>query len=106
MMTGILSRGQTPTGGAACNSNGNVGGMTPMMMQMMILPQILQALREPLAEMTRHTDMLGSASSDSQRSTSSAETPPSMPERYKRCPSCNGNVMRATSVCPICGYRF
>lgn len=29
MVTGIPSRGQAPTGGAACNSNGNSGGMAP-----------------------------------------------------------------------------
>lgn len=106
MMTGIPSRGQAPTGGAACNSNGNAGGMAPMMMQMMMLSQMLPALREPLTEMTRHTDMFGGASSDAQGNTSSAESPPPMPDRYKRCPSCNGNVMRGNSVCPICGYRF
>lgn len=106
MMTGIPSRGQVPSGIAACNSNGNAGGMAPMMMQMMILSQMLPALREPLAEMTRHTDMFGGASSDAQGSTSSAEAPPPMPDRYKRCPSCNGNVMRGNSICPICGYKF
>lgn len=106
MMTGIPSRGQVPTGGAACNSNGNAGGMAPMMMQMMMLSQMLPALREPLTEMTRHTDMFGGVSFDAQGNTSSAESPPPMPDRYKRCPSCNGNVMRGNSVCPICGYRF
>ena len=40
MMTGIPSRGQAPTGGAACNSNGNSGGMAPMMMQMMMSGQM------------------------------------------------------------------
>lgn len=106
MMTGIPSRGQTPAGGAACNSNGNTGGVAPMMMQMMMLSQMLPSLREPLAEMTRHTDMFGGASSDARENTSSAEAPPPMPDRYKRCPSCNGNVMRSASICPICGYRF
>lgn len=106
MMTGIPSRGQATTGGGACNSNGSAGGMAPMMMQMMMLSQMLPALREPLTEMTRHTDMFGGTSSDSQGNTSSAEAPPPMPDRYKRCPSCNGNVMRGNSVCPICGYRF
>lgn len=106
MMTGIPSRGQASPAGAACSPNGNAGGMAPMMMQMMLLSQMLPALREPLTEMARHTDLFGSASSDAQESTSSAQAPPPMPDRYKRCPSCNGNVMRGNRVCPICGYRF
>lgn len=105
MMTGIHSRGQTFSGGGG-NHGGNAGGMAPMMMEMMMLTQMLPALREPLAEITRHTDMFGGASSDSQGSTSSAEAPPPMPDRHKCCPSCNGNVMRSNSICPICGYRF
>lgn len=105
IMTGIPSRGQTFSGGVG-NHGGNAGGMAPMMMDMMMLTQMLPALREPLAEMTRHTDMFGGASSDAQGSTSSAEAPPPMPDRHKCCPSCNGNVMRSNSICPICGYRF
>ncbi len=106
MMTGITSRGQTPSGGTACSSNGHAGGMAPLMMQMMMLTQMHSALREPLADMMRHTDMFGDASSDAQESTSSADAPPPMPERYRRCPSCNGNVTRGNRICPICGYRF
>lgn len=106
MMTGIPSRGQASSGGAASNPGGNAGGMAPMMMQMMMLSQMLPALREPLADMTRHTDMFSGATSDAQGSSSSADAPPPVPGRYKRCPSCNGNVMRGNSVCPICGYRF
>lgn len=106
MMTGIPSRGQTPSGSAAVNPSGNAGGMAPTMMQMMMLSQILPALREPLNEMTRHTDMFSRTTSDAQESTSSADAPPSIPGRYKRCPSCNGNVIRGNSACPICGYRF
>lgn len=106
MMTGIPSRGQTFSGGAVGSHGGNAGGMAPMMMEMMMLTQMLPALREPLAEMTRHTDMFGGTSSDAQGSTSSAEAPPPMPDRHKCCPSCNGNVMRSNSICPICGYRF
>lgn len=106
MMTGIPSRGQAPSSGAAANPGGNAGGMAPMMMQMMMLSQMLPALREPLADMARHTDMFSGTTSDAQGSTSSADAPPPIPGRYKRCPSCNGNVMRGNSVCPICGYRF
>ena len=106
MMTGIASRGLAPSGGPAGSPAGNPGGMAPMLMQMMMLSQMLPALREPLSEMTRHTDMFGGAPSDAQGSTSSADAPPPMPGRYKRCPSCNGNVARNSSVCPICGHRF
>lgn len=106
MMTGIPSRGQAPSGGAAANPGGNAGGMAPMMMQMMMLSQMLPALREPLNEMTRHTDMFSGTVTAARESTSSADAPPPIPGRYKRCPSCNGNVMRSNSVCPICGYRF
>lgn len=106
MMTGIPSRGQAFSDSATDSHSGNAGGMAPMMMEMMMLTQMLPALREPLAEMTRHTDMFGGASSDAQGSTSSAEAPPPMPDRHKCCPSCNGNVMRSNSICPICGYRF
>ena len=106
MMTGIPSRGQAPSSGAAANPGGNVGGMAPMMMQMMMLSQMIPALREPLADMTRHTDMFSNATSDAQGSTSSADAPPPIPGRYKHCPSCNGTVMRGNIVCPICGYKF
>ena len=106
MMTGISARAHASSGNAAGNPSGNTGGMAPMMMQMMMLSQMLPALREPMAEMTRHTDMFGGTTSDAQESTSSADAPPPIPGRYKRCPSCNGNVMRGNSVCPICGYRF
>ena len=106
MMTGIPSRGQVPPAGAVGGSVGNTGGMAPMMMQMMMLSQMLPALREPMSEMTRHTDMFSSISSDAQGSTSSANAPPPMPERYKHCPSCNGSIMRSNNICPICGYRF
>ena len=106
MMTGIPSCGQAPSSGAAANPGGNVGGMAPMMMQMMMLSQMIPALREPLADMTRHTDMFSNATSDAQGSTSSADAPPPIPGRYKHCPSCNGTVMRGNIVCPICGYKF
>ncbi len=106
MMTGISSRGQTPSGGAVDCREGNAGGMAPLMMQMMMLSQVLPAFREPLAEMTRHTDMFGGSTSSPQGNTSSADAPPPMPDRHKRCPSCNGNVARANDICPICGYRF
>lgn len=106
MMTGIPSRGQAPSGSTTVNPCGNAGGMAPMMMQMMMLSQMLPALREPLAEITRHTDMFSGTASDAQGSTSSADAPPPIPGRHKCCPSCNGTVMRGNIVCPICGYKF
>ena len=106
MMTGISSRGHAPSSSNVGNPSGNAGGMAPMMMQMMMLSQMLPALREPLSEMTRHTDMFNTDSSSAQGNTSSAESPPPMPERYKRCPSCNGDVLRNNNTCPICGYKF
>lgn len=106
MMTGISSRGRNYSGGSGCGSGGNAGGMAPMMLQWMMLSQMMPSLREPLSEMTRHTDMFGGTTSGSQGSTSSADGPPPMPARYKRCPSCNGNVLRRNNVCPICGHRF
>ncbi len=106
MMSGISSRAQSTVGTANGNACSNVGGMTPMMMQMMMFSQLFPSLRDPLVEMTRHTDMFSRCSSDAQGSTSSAEASPPIPKRYKHCPSCNGNVLRGNSVCPICGYRF
>lgn len=106
MMTGIPSRGQAISGGAACNYNTNAGGIAPMISQMMMLLQMYTAFREPMTEPTRHTDMIGGTSPDAQESTSSADAPPPMPSRYKHCPSCNGYVMRGNNICPICGCRF
>ena len=106
MMTGIPSRGQANTGGNAGGGNAGSGEMGAMMMQMLMLSQMIPALREPFSEMTRHTDLFGGNSSDSQSNTSSADAPPPMPGRYKSCPSCNGSVSRNNTVCPICGYSF
>lgn len=106
MMTGIPSRGQAYSGDTVCNSNGSEAGIASMMMQMMMLSQMLPAFREPLNEITGNMNMFGGASSNAQRGTPSAETPPPVPSRYKCCPSCNRNVMRSSSICPTCGYRF
>ena len=106
MMTGMPSRGQGsaqqgPAGG------GTAGGMAPMMLQMMMMSQLLPSLREPLSTMSSHTDLFGGSDTrNSRSSTSTADSPPPMPNRYKICPSCNGTVSRNINVCPICGYRF
>ena len=103
LLTGIPSRGQTPV---INNSSSSANGSMSMMMQMMLLSQILPALREPVSELTRHTDMFSGTQTGAQDHTSSANSPPPIPNRYKRCPSCNGNVARSNSICPICGYVF
>ena len=104
MMTGV-PRGQTPAGGAGGNPGWNAGGMAPLM-QIAMLSQIIPTLQDQLNNMTRHTDMFNGASSDAQSRTSTAESPPPIPNRYKRCPACNGNVLRRNNICPICGYQF
>lgn len=106
MMTGLPSRGQAPGGEGPRAHGGEAGGMAGAMMQMMMLSQVLPMLREPLTDLTHHTDMFGGAPADTRGSTSSAEAPPPMPGRYRRCPGCNGDVPRGTASCPVCGYRF
>ena len=103
----------TRTGGPATAPNqftsphgGGMNGMMPALTQMMCLSRMLPNLNEAVNMATPHTDMFRNARSDSQGSTSSADSPPPIPGRTKRCPSCNGNVIRSSEVCPICGYRF
>ena len=102
----------TRTGGPAASpqfttpQGGGMNGMMPAMMQMMMFSRMLPSLNEAMNATTLHTDMFGNARSDPQGSTSSADAPPPVPSRMKRCPSCNGSVARRNEVCPICGYRF
>lgn len=103
----------TRTGGPATSPNqftspqgGGTNGMMSAMAQMMLFSRMLPNMNEAINATTQHTDMFGNARPDSQGSTSSADAPPPMPSRTKRCPSCNGNVIRSSEVCPICGYRF
>lgn len=102
MMTGIPSRGAAPSAQNADPSHGN-GEIAPMMMQMLLLSQMLPELREPLSQITRHTDW-GRGSEPG--NPSAADSPPPMPERYKRCPACNANVPRGSHFCPVCGHHF
>lgn len=107
MMTGISARSHPGTQGVAEGpSSANTGGMAPMMMQMMLLSQLLPAMREPLSSMAQHTDLFGGVSFDLRENTAQAEAPPPMPSRLRRCPSCNGSVLRTARVCPICGSRL
>lgn len=106
MMTGIPSRGQIASSGATGGTSRNTDGIAPMMMQVMMLSQMLPSFRESLDEVTQRADMFGSSSSGVRGTASSAETPPPIPDRYKRCPSCSGNVIRNNNICPNCGYRF
>ena len=103
----------TRTGGPATTQNqftapqgGGTNGMMSAMAQMMMFSRMLPNMNEAMNAATQHTDMFGNTRSDSQGSTSSADAPPPMPSRTRRCPSCNGNVIRNSEVCPICGYRF
>ena len=105
MMTGMPSRSQNPAQMGHVGG-GSAGGMAPMMLQMMMMSQLLPSLREPLTNMSSHTDLFGGSNTNSQSSTSTADAPPPMPNRHKICPSCNGTVSRSINVCPICGYRF
>ena len=106
MLTGFTSRGPNNNGNTAQSSRGGSGDMLPMMMQMMIASQMLPALREPINEMTRHTDLFRGNQNNPQQNTSSADAPPPIPSRYKRCPSCNEQVLQRNNACPVCGYRF
>lgn len=102
----------TRTGGPATSpqfttpQGGGTNGMMPAMMQWMMFQQMAPSIRDTFNQTTQHTDMFGNARADSQGSTSSADAPPPVPSRTKRCPSCNGNVIRRSDTCPICGYRF
>lgn len=106
MMTGIPARGPGSSGGGTSQPVSNNGGFGSLMMQMMLMSQMMPAMREPLAEMTRHTDMFRGASSDPQENTSTAEAPPPMPGRNRRCPVCNGRITGNADTCPVCGYVF
>lgn len=106
MMTGMPAR-SSGIGSASINhGSGGGGGMAPMMLQMMMMSQLLPNLREPLANMSGHTDLFRNESQGGHESTSSADAPPPMPTRNRRCPSCNGSILRTVRICPICGYRF
>lgn len=106
MMTGMSARG-FETSNATNNSCSRSGGeMAPMMFQMLMMSQLLPNLREPLANMSEHTDMFRNSTPNGHEGTSSADAPPPMPTRNRRCPLCNGSILRNTRICPICGYRF
>lgn len=105
MMTGIPSRGQDPSGHPSAPPGG-AGGFAPMMIQMLMMSQMLPSMREPIEEMTRHTNMFRNESSGSHESTSTADSPPPIPDRLIRCPSCNGRISRNTDSCPICGHTL
>ena len=106
MMTGIPARGPGSSGRCTSQPANNNGGFASLMMQMMMMTQMMPAMREPLAEMTRHTDMFRGASSDPHENTSSADAPPPIPGRHRLCPVCNGRITDNTDTCPVCGYVF
>ena len=103
MLTGIPSRGQASSAG---NTSGGGGGEASVLMHTMLLAQMLPSLGKPLAEMAQRGDLFGGTPPHPAENASTQGTPPPMPGRYKRCPSCRGNVLRSQDVCPVCGYRF
>ena len=108
LLTGMASRGQRPPDGNGGNAGGaGAGGGTlqslaPLLAGLAFVPQ----LREPFMNMVSNADLFGGVSNTTHENTSSADAPPPLPSRTRRCPSCNGNVSSSTSVCPICGHRF
>ena len=105
MLTGLPSRGQAPQNGSAPGPNSGMGAMNPFI-QIAALSQMMPWFRDSFNTITQHTDMFGQTQNTSQQSTSSADSPPPVPSRYRRCPSCNGNVDYSKTSCPVCGYRF
>lgn len=105
MLTGLPSRGQAPQQGGSPTTNSGMGSMSPLI-QMAALSQMMPLFRDSFNSITQHTDMLGQTRNTPQQSTSSADSPPPVPGRYRRCPSCNGNVDLHRTSCPVCGYRF
>lgn len=106
MMTGMASRGYGANSATPTSPAGAGNGMAPMMLQMMMMSQLLPTLREPMANMTGHTDLFRGNFQNPNESTSTADAPPPMPARYRRCPACNGNVLRNARSCPVCGHSF
>lgn len=106
MLTGIPSRGQANSIQNNVSNAENTGGMMPMMMQMMMMSQMLPVMRDNFTNVTNHTDMFRNTGASAQTNTSNADSPPPIPGRNKRCPSCNGMISHDADVCPICGYRF
>lgn len=104
-LTGAQNRGGTP--GTAPRPEGGMNGMTSTIAQMMLLSQLLPTLQEPLSTMTRHTDLFGgSRMQQPGQEGQSADAPPPLPGRGKRCPACNGIAPRNAATCPICGHPF
>ena len=99
ILSGML-RGNSSGGSDACGG-GSASGVMPMMAQMMMLSQLLPMFRESMTGMTGHADIFGHQA-DRQESPSG----PSVPEGYRRCPSCGGIFDGNKSICPACGSVF
>lgn len=104
IMTGINNRGGRSSADRQHDSGMN--NMTSAVTQAMLLSQLLPALQEPLASMVQHTDLFGGTQMQTDRDGSSADAPPPLPGRTRRCPACNGSAARDAVSCPICGHRF
>lgn len=104
IMTGINNRGGRSSGNAQHDTGMN--NMTSAITQAMLLSQLLPTLQEPLTSMVQHTDLFAGTQAQTGQDVSSADAPPPLPGRTRRCSACNGTVARNAVSCPICGHRF
>ena len=103
MLTGMPSRGITNRNLPPVSNGGSP--MNPMI-QMMMFSQLMPSLRENISSLTRHTDRFGNASGSTGDGEPETGTSRPLPSRFRRCPSCNGEIERGLSVCPICGEHL
>ncbi len=102
LMTGLPARGGFSSDqNSPCSAR--TSEMTPIL-QMMMLSQILPFIREPIASMTQHTDLFGGERNRPHENSSTADSPPPMPSRFKQCPICKGSIPKNTTICQICGH--
>lgn len=100
MLTGISSRG-----GNQVSGNAPRGGMNDMV-SVLALSQLFPSLQQPLTSLVQHTDLFGSTQTPPNQDTASADSPPPMPGRTKRCPHCNSRIPRNAANCSVCGHPF
>lgn len=83
MMTGIASRGQPFTGGTPTAADSGNRSLTPLMLQMMLLGQMMPTLRESFQEMAHASDFTATASTGEHDDTPPAGSPPPLPHRNR-----------------------
>lgn len=103
-LTGISSRVGLSSGNP--QHNGGMNQLPPTIAQATLIPQFLSALQEPQTSMVQHADLLGNTQTQPGQDVSSADAPPPLPGRTRRCPACNGRAARNAVRCPTCGHRF